>query len=104
MAEQDADRLKQIARAIIEAIKSIDSELLAYQMTLTALYQLRPEDAKFFEASLALAKLSDKYQTILRERYDSKLEQFLHKVSDEQTLVQAFEEWIQARKIDNAVN
>jgi hypothetical protein len=101
---QDAENLKRLATAIVESLKYLDSELLAYQMTLNALYELRPEEAKFFEASLALAKLSDRYQTTLRKRYDSILEPFLGKVSYVQTVTEACEEWLRVQKEKNPVN
>jgi hypothetical protein len=102
--QPNPESLKQLATAIVDALKALDSELLAYQMTLTALHRERPQDALFFEASLGLAKLSKQYQAILHERYDSILEQFLRRVSDGQTVVEACEEWLRARKTTNPVN
>ena len=101
---QDTENLKRLATAIVESLKCLDSDLLAYEMTLTALYEIRPEEAKFFEASLGLAKLSERYQTILRERYDSVLAQFLGKASHVQTVAQACEEWLRVQKEKSPAN
>jgi hypothetical protein len=101
---QDNENLKRLATAIVETLKCLDSDLLAYELTLSALRLSRPQEAEFFEKSLALAKLSDRHQTILHERYDSVLEQFLGKVSLGQTLVQACEEWLRAQKEKNTIN
>jgi hypothetical protein len=99
-----SENWKQLFTAIVAALKEIDSDLLAYEMAFSALKLTNPVIAKTFEISLTAAKLSQRYQTILLERYDSKLEQFLQQVSDVQTLTKACEEWLRARKTDNGVN
>jgi len=87
--EPSPDQLKAVAVAIFRAIRSIDSELLAYKMALIALKEAFPEQGAFFSVGIQLAKNSSQHQRILHERYDASLEQILAQVQDEDYLIRA---------------
>jgi len=87
--DEKANALKQIAAALFRALRSIDSELLAYQMALVALSRTNPEEATLFSMGIAVAKKSSPHAEILRERYDVPLKEILDKVQGEQDLLQA---------------
>lgn len=102
--QQDVESLKRIFTSVVTMLKEIDSELIAYQMALVAMKESQPIAAADFERFILLAKVLPSYETKIRETYDLPLEQLLHKISYVQTVTEACEEWLRARKTTSSVN
>ena len=75
--EIDKEKFKKLITFVINNFKAIETELVAFQLTLHALKQVRPSEAEFFETSLKAARISKPLQDQMRQKYDVALDRFL---------------------------
>jgi hypothetical protein len=101
---EDIESLKRMFTSVVDAIKEIDSDLIAYEMALVALRESQPEAAEAFERFVTIARVLPSYQTKIQDTYDKPLEQLLRKISYVQTVTEAVEEWLRVQKERKAVN
>ena len=94
--EIDVEKFKQLVKFIMTNFKNLESELMAYQLTLAGIEQTIPEQARFFKVALELARNSGPLKKMMHEKYDEALEKFLQQADQEQldpTVLKWFQEW-----------
>jgi hypothetical protein len=108
--ESDNEKLKQFVTYLMNTFKALESELSAFRMALYALKTTYTEveagqAGRFFETSLALAKLTPKLQQAMHDKYDVALEQFLAGLSAQSALdLEQVSQWLQGWKPTGPVN
>jgi hypothetical protein len=103
MARKDAEAIKQIIEWAVTNLKTVEKELLAFQLALHDLKQVHPEQAAQFQRSLEYVRQSPKFEEATAEKYDS----FLASIRQQQAqyfLLEEAEELVREWKPTNGVN